>query len=90
LAFREKELADREKELADKGKRLAKKQLQELAVAHKRLEELQATEVVEAKRSRTFWAKMRLCWCPSASVHFTPRNRYRRCSRCLTPQGPIC
>jgi hypothetical protein len=43
-------LAFREKELADKEKRLAEKQLQELVVVRKRLEELQAARAVEAQK----------------------------------------
>jgi cytoplasmic iron level regulating protein YaaA (DUF328/UPF0246 family) len=50
LAFRQKELADREKELANKEKELAEKQLQVLVAVRKRLEELQAARVSEARK----------------------------------------
>jgi hypothetical protein len=78
LASRRKELEDRERELANKEKQLAKKQLQELAATRKSLEELQAVWVVEALQVWDFLAKMRLPWCPSASVHSAPGSRYRR------------
>jgi hypothetical protein len=48
LASRWNELVDTERELVDKEKRLAEKQLQELAVTRKRLEELQSVRVAEA------------------------------------------
>jgi hypothetical protein len=43
-------LASRPKELADKEKQLAKKQLQELATVHKRLEELQAARATKVQK----------------------------------------
>jgi uncharacterized protein (DUF3084 family) len=48
LNSREKELADREKRLAESEQQLAERQLQELATARSRLEELQAAWVGEA------------------------------------------
>jgi hypothetical protein len=48
LNSREKELADREKRLTESEQQLAERQLQELATARSRLEELQAARVGEA------------------------------------------
>jgi hypothetical protein len=50
LNSREEELADREKQLMEREQQLAGRQLQELATAHSRLEELQAARAGEVQK----------------------------------------
>jgi hypothetical protein len=50
LNSREEELADREKWLVKREHQLVERQLQELATAHSRLEELQADPAGEAQK----------------------------------------
>jgi hypothetical protein len=50
LNSREDELVDREKRLAEREQQLAGRQLQELATAHSKSEEIQAARAGEARK----------------------------------------